>query len=134
MLGLFLQVEGGMDYKAKAVAGLLAATCVFSIIALILSVVNVKDVFLPPSTKVGSLEGAHLPAFTWLLAAPWCRIFPRFQAGCAVCHCGGDNLPRRLACQVGLAEFGHCDCPYSTYSLFIAEHCQLKGLVIEPCP
>ncbi|NWR60683.1 ENTP8 diphosphohydrolase, partial [Bucorvus abyssinicus] len=42
-----------MDYKAKAVAGLLAATCVFSIIALILSVVNVKDVFLPPSTKYG---------------------------------------------------------------------------------
>lgn len=69
-LGLFLQVEGGMDYKAKAVAGLLAATCVFSIIALILSVVNVKDVFLPPSTKVGSLGGVHLPAFAWLLAAP----------------------------------------------------------------
>uniref|UniRef100_A0A8C0FQM0 Ectonucleoside triphosphate diphosphohydrolase 8 n=1 Tax=Bubo bubo TaxID=30461 RepID=A0A8C0FQM0_BUBBB len=44
---------GGMDYKAKTVAGLLAATCVFSIIALILSVVNVKDVFLPPSTKYG---------------------------------------------------------------------------------
>lgn len=65
-MGLFLQVEGGMDYKAKAVAGLLAATCVFSIIALILSVVNVKDVFLPPSTKVGYLEGAHLPAFAWL--------------------------------------------------------------------
>ncbi|XP_065504397.1 ectonucleoside triphosphate diphosphohydrolase 8 [Caloenas nicobarica] len=42
-----------MDYKAKAVAGLLAATCVFSIIALILSVVQVKDVFLPPSTKYG---------------------------------------------------------------------------------
>uniref|UniRef100_A0A663NED7 Ectonucleoside triphosphate diphosphohydrolase 8 n=1 Tax=Athene cunicularia TaxID=194338 RepID=A0A663NED7_ATHCN len=42
-----------MDYKAKTVAGLLAATCVFSIIALILSVVNVKDVFLPPSTKYG---------------------------------------------------------------------------------
>uniref|UniRef100_A0A8C8BNM5 Ectonucleoside triphosphate diphosphohydrolase 8 n=1 Tax=Otus sunia TaxID=257818 RepID=A0A8C8BNM5_9STRI len=42
-----------MDYKAKTVAGLLAATCVFSIIALILSVVNVKDVFLPPITKYG---------------------------------------------------------------------------------
>ncbi|PKU30488.1 hypothetical protein llap_19209 [Limosa lapponica baueri] len=42
-----------MDYKAKTIAGLLAATCVFSIIALILSVVNVKDVFLPPSTKYG---------------------------------------------------------------------------------
>ncbi|XP_051492506.1 ectonucleoside triphosphate diphosphohydrolase 8 [Apus apus] len=42
-----------MDYKAKAIAGLLAATCVFSIIALILSVVNVRDVFLPPSTKYG---------------------------------------------------------------------------------
>ncbi|KAM6243821.1 ectonucleoside triphosphate diphosphohydrolase 8-like isoform 2-T2 [Porphyrio hochstetteri] len=42
-----------MSYKAKAVAGLLAATCVFSILALILSVVNVKDVFLPPSIKYG---------------------------------------------------------------------------------
>ncbi|KAM6316204.1 ectonucleoside triphosphate diphosphohydrolase 8 [Podargus strigoides] len=42
-----------MDYKTKAVAGLLAATCIFSIIALILSVVNVKDAFLPPSTKYG---------------------------------------------------------------------------------
>ncbi|NXT96761.1 ENTP8 diphosphohydrolase, partial [Anhinga rufa] len=42
-----------MAYKAKAVASLLAATCVFSIIALILSVVNVKDVFLPPSNKYG---------------------------------------------------------------------------------
>ncbi|XP_010190391.1 PREDICTED: LOW QUALITY PROTEIN: ectonucleoside triphosphate diphosphohydrolase 8-like [Mesitornis unicolor] len=42
-----------MEYKAKAVAGLLAATCVFSIIALILAVVDVKDVFLPPSTKYG---------------------------------------------------------------------------------
>lgn len=71
-----------MAYKAKAVAGLLAATCVFSIIALILSVVNVKDVFLPPSTKVGSLGGAQLPTLTWVLAAPWYRIYPRFQAGC----------------------------------------------------
>ncbi|KFU86658.1 Ectonucleoside triphosphate diphosphohydrolase 8, partial [Chaetura pelagica] len=34
-------------------AGLLAATCVFTIIALILSVVNVRDVLLPPSTKYG---------------------------------------------------------------------------------
>ncbi|XP_038012486.1 ectonucleoside triphosphate diphosphohydrolase 8 isoform X2 [Motacilla alba alba] len=42
-----------MGSKAKAIAGLLAATCVCSIIALILSVVNVKDVFLPPSTKYG---------------------------------------------------------------------------------
>lgn len=42
-----------MDYKPKAVAGLLAATCVFSIIALILSVVDVKVVFLPPSIKYG---------------------------------------------------------------------------------
>nr|XP_021389412.1 ectonucleoside triphosphate diphosphohydrolase 8 [Lonchura striata domestica] len=39
-----------MDSKAKA--GLLAATCVCSIIALILSVVNVKDVLLLP-TKYG---------------------------------------------------------------------------------
>lgn len=123
-----------MDYKAKAVAGLLAATCVFSIIALILSVVNVKDVFLPPNTKVGSLGGAQLPALAWVPAAPWYRIFPRFQAGCAVCHRDGDKLPCRLACQVGLAGFGHCDWPYSTYSLFTAEHCQLKGLLIEPCP
>ncbi|KAL2297926.1 hypothetical protein Nmel_016881, partial [Mimus melanotis] len=44
-------VGGGMGSKAKAVAGLLAVTCVCSVIALILSVVNVKDVFLPPSTK-----------------------------------------------------------------------------------
>uniref|UniRef100_A0A8C5TV21 Ectonucleoside triphosphate diphosphohydrolase 8 n=1 Tax=Malurus cyaneus samueli TaxID=2593467 RepID=A0A8C5TV21_9PASS len=42
-----------MDSKAKAIAGLLAATCVCSIVALILSVVNVKDVLLPPSTKYG---------------------------------------------------------------------------------
>ncbi|RLW00416.1 hypothetical protein DV515_00008963 [Chloebia gouldiae] len=42
-----------MGSKAKAIAGLLAATCVCSIIALILSVVNVKDVLLPPSTKYG---------------------------------------------------------------------------------
>ncbi|XP_053940149.1 ectonucleoside triphosphate diphosphohydrolase 8-like isoform X3 [Cuculus canorus] len=47
------QVGGGMGSKAKVVAGLLAATCIFSIIALILSVVNVKDAFLPPSTKYG---------------------------------------------------------------------------------
>ncbi|XP_037256137.1 ectonucleoside triphosphate diphosphohydrolase 8 isoform X1 [Falco rusticolus] len=46
-------VGGGMDYKPKAVAGLLAATCVFSIIALILSIVDVKVVFLPPSIKYG---------------------------------------------------------------------------------
>ncbi|XP_064324757.1 ectonucleoside triphosphate diphosphohydrolase 8 [Phalacrocorax carbo] len=42
-----------MAYKAKAIVGLLAATCAFSIIALILSVVNVKDVILPPSNKYG---------------------------------------------------------------------------------
>uniref|UniRef100_A0A8V5HHD3 Ectonucleoside triphosphate diphosphohydrolase 8 n=1 Tax=Melopsittacus undulatus TaxID=13146 RepID=A0A8V5HHD3_MELUD len=42
-----------MDHKAKALVGLLAATCVFSFIALILSIVNVKDVILPPSTKYG---------------------------------------------------------------------------------
>lgn len=45
-----------MEYKAKVVAGLLTATCVFSIIALILSAVDVKDVFLPPGTKVKSLQ------------------------------------------------------------------------------
>ncbi|KAF4801694.1 Ectonucleoside triphosphate diphosphohydrolase 8 [Turdus rufiventris] len=42
-----------MGSKAKVIAGLLAATCVCSVIALILSVVNVKDVFLPPSIKYG---------------------------------------------------------------------------------
>ncbi|XP_063265517.1 ectonucleoside triphosphate diphosphohydrolase 8 isoform X2 [Prinia subflava] len=42
-----------MGSKAKAIVSLLAATCVCSVIALILSVVNVKDVFLPPSTKYG---------------------------------------------------------------------------------
>uniref|UniRef100_A0A8C0VTZ3 Ectonucleoside triphosphate diphosphohydrolase 8 n=1 Tax=Cyanistes caeruleus TaxID=156563 RepID=A0A8C0VTZ3_CYACU len=42
-----------MGSKAKAIAGLLGATCVCSVIALILSVVNVKDVLLPPSTKYG---------------------------------------------------------------------------------
>ncbi|XP_053852077.1 ectonucleoside triphosphate diphosphohydrolase 8-like isoform X3 [Vidua macroura] len=46
-------VGGGMGSKAKAIAALLAVTCVCSIIALILSVVNVKDVLLPPSTKYG---------------------------------------------------------------------------------
>ena len=60
-----------MEYKAKVVAGLLAATCVFSVIALILSAVNVKDVFLPPGTKVRSLAGAQLPALTCVLANPW---------------------------------------------------------------
>ncbi|KAM4889685.1 ectonucleoside triphosphate diphosphohydrolase 8 [Sylvia borin] len=42
-----------MGPKAKVIASLLAATCVCGVIALILSVVNVKDVFLPPSTKYG---------------------------------------------------------------------------------
>ncbi|XP_071622185.1 ectonucleoside triphosphate diphosphohydrolase 8 [Heliangelus exortis] len=42
-----------MDYKGKALTGLQAATCVFSLIALILTVVNVRDVLLPPSTKYG---------------------------------------------------------------------------------
>ncbi|XP_061867607.1 ectonucleoside triphosphate diphosphohydrolase 8 [Colius striatus] len=42
-----------MDHKAKAIAGLLAITCVFSFIALILNVVNVRDVFLPPRSKYG---------------------------------------------------------------------------------
>ncbi|KAM9521818.1 ectonucleoside triphosphate diphosphohydrolase 8 isoform 1-T1 [Guaruba guarouba] len=42
-----------MDHKAKVLAGLLAATCVLSFIALILSLVKVKDVILPPSTKYG---------------------------------------------------------------------------------
>ncbi|XP_053817786.1 ectonucleoside triphosphate diphosphohydrolase 8-like isoform X2 [Vidua chalybeata] len=42
-----------MGSKAKAIAALLAVTCVCSIIALILSVVNVKDVLLSPSTKYG---------------------------------------------------------------------------------
>ncbi|XP_069729203.1 ectonucleoside triphosphate diphosphohydrolase 8-like [Phaenicophaeus curvirostris] len=42
-----------MGSKAKVIVGLLAATCVFSIIALILSVMNVKDAFLPPGTKYG---------------------------------------------------------------------------------
>ncbi|XP_053817793.1 ectonucleoside triphosphate diphosphohydrolase 8-like isoform X6 [Vidua chalybeata] len=46
-------VGGGMGSKAKAIAALLAVTCVCSIIALILSVVNVKDVLLSPSTKYG---------------------------------------------------------------------------------
>uniref|UniRef100_A0A674GSX7 Ectonucleoside triphosphate diphosphohydrolase 8 n=2 Tax=Taeniopygia guttata TaxID=59729 RepID=A0A674GSX7_TAEGU len=44
-------VGGGMD--SKVTASLLAATWVCSIIALILSVVNVKDVLLPPRTKYG---------------------------------------------------------------------------------
>lgn len=46
-----------MAYKGQVVAGLLAGTCIFSIIALILSVVNVKDFFLPPGSKVGPLGG-----------------------------------------------------------------------------
>ncbi|KAJ7422608.1 ectonucleoside triphosphate diphosphohydrolase 8-like protein [Pitangus sulphuratus] len=57
-----------MDSKAKVVAGLLAATCVCSIIALILSVVNVKDVFLPPSTKYGLVFDAgstHTSLYTY---------------------------------------------------------------------
>ncbi|XP_027752754.1 ectonucleoside triphosphate diphosphohydrolase 8-like [Empidonax traillii] len=61
-------VGGGMDSKAKAVAGLLAAACVCSIIALILSVVNVKDVFLPPSTKYGLVFDAgstHTSLYTY---------------------------------------------------------------------
>ena len=43
-----------MEYKGKVVAGLLTATCVFSIIALILSAVDVKDVFLPPASLLRS--------------------------------------------------------------------------------
>ncbi|XP_071881602.1 ectonucleoside triphosphate diphosphohydrolase 8 isoform X3 [Anas platyrhynchos] len=52
------KVGGRMEYKAKVIAGLIAATCVFSIIALILSAVNVKDVFLPPSNKYGMVFDA----------------------------------------------------------------------------
>lgn len=66
-----------MGSKAKAIAGLLAATCVCSIIALILSVVNVKDVFLPPSTKVGSSGGAQLSLGCWLPVGGW--ICPSFR-------------------------------------------------------
>lgn len=66
-----------MGYKAKVVVGLLAATCVFSIIALILSVVNVKDVFLPPRTKVGSLGAAQLPARAWAAGCPLVQDFPQ---------------------------------------------------------
>ncbi|XP_059721395.1 ectonucleoside triphosphate diphosphohydrolase 8-like isoform X3 [Haemorhous mexicanus] len=57
-----------MGSKAKAIAGLLAATCVCSIIALILSVVNVKDVLLPPSTKYGLVFDAgstHTSLYTY---------------------------------------------------------------------
>lgn len=78
-----------MGSKSKVIAGLLAATCVCSVIALILSVVNVKDVFLPPSTKVGSLGGAQLSLGCWLSAGCW--ILPGFQAGCAVCNQHGDK-------------------------------------------
>ncbi|XP_059721394.1 ectonucleoside triphosphate diphosphohydrolase 8-like isoform X2 [Haemorhous mexicanus] len=66
--GSQLQVGGGMGSKAKAIAGLLAATCVCSIIALILSVVNVKDVLLPPSTKYGLVFDAgstHTSLYTY---------------------------------------------------------------------
>lgn len=65
-----------MDYKAKAVAGLLAATCAFSVIALVLSVVNVKDVFLPPSTKVGPREERSRPLSP---GCPLDRISPGFR-------------------------------------------------------
>uniref|UniRef100_A0A8D2MTC4 Ectonucleoside triphosphate diphosphohydrolase 8 n=1 Tax=Zonotrichia albicollis TaxID=44394 RepID=A0A8D2MTC4_ZONAL len=57
-----------MGSKAKAIAGLLAATCVCSIIALILSVVNVEDVLLPPSTKYGLVFDAgstHTSLYTY---------------------------------------------------------------------
>ncbi|XP_050836878.1 ectonucleoside triphosphate diphosphohydrolase 8-like isoform X2 [Serinus canaria] len=57
-----------MDSKAKAIAGLLAATCVCSIIALILSIVNVKDVLLPPCTKYGLVFDAgstHTSLYTY---------------------------------------------------------------------
>lgn len=65
-----------MGSKAKAIAALLAATCVCSIIALILSVVNVKDVLLPPSTKVGSSGGAELSLGCWLpLGVGFCLGF-----------------------------------------------------------
>lgn len=83
-----------MGSKAKAITGLLAATCICSVIALILSVVNVKDVFLPPSTKVGSSGGVQLSLGCWLPVGCW--ILPGFQAGCAVCHQHGDKALHRL--------------------------------------
>lgn len=86
-----------MAYKAKVIAGLLSATCVFSIIALILSAVNVKDVFLPPGTKVKPLAEAQLPSLTWVLSKLYSEIFPSFRQG--------NKLPCRLARQVALSQF-----------------------------
>lgn len=114
-----------MEYKAKAVAGLLAATCVFSIIALILSVVNVKDVFLPPRSKVGSLGGAWMPTLTWVLAAPW--TYPRFQAGCA-CHRDGDKPACQLECWVGGQGLGTVTGPAAHAAFSSQSIASSKGL------
>lgn len=98
-----------MDYKAKAIAGLLAATCVFSIIALILSVVQVKNVFLPPSTKVGSLGGAQLPALAECWLPLGIGLSTSFRQAVVFVTKMGTNSRISWLAKVGLAEFGHCD-------------------------
>lgn len=107
-----------MEYKAKVVAGLLTATCVFSIIALILSAVDVKDVFLPPGTKVKSLAEAHLPSLTWVLANLYSEIFPSFRQSVQLFTKMGTN------CRAGwhIEWVCHSFLAYSTYSLFTAEN------------
>lgn len=116
-----------MGSKAKAITGLLAATCICSVIALILSVVNVKDVFLPPSTKVGSSGGAQLS-----LGCCWVLDFAQVSGRlCCLSPTWGQS-PAQTG--LGLAEFGHCAWPHSTYSFFIPKHCRLQGLGMDPCP
>lgn len=98
-----------MDYKAKAVAGLLAATCVFSIIALILSVVQVKDVLLPPSTKVGSLAGAQLPVLTECWLPLGTGLSTGFRQAVVFVTKMGTNSRLGWLAKVGLSDFGHHD-------------------------
>ncbi|XP_017690128.1 PREDICTED: ectonucleoside triphosphate diphosphohydrolase 8-like [Lepidothrix coronata] len=106
-------VGGGMDTKAKAVAGLLAATCVCSIITLILSVVNVKDVFLPPSTKYGLVFDAgstHTSLYTYRWPADK-ENGTGIVSQVDVCTVEGECAGMCLSLSLPSSPGGRCGCP-----------------------
>lgn len=71
-------------------------------------------------------------ALTWLLAACWVLDFAWVSGRlCCLSPTWGQS-PAQTG--LGLAEFGHCAWPHSTYSFFIPKHCQLQGLGMDPCP